>query len=219
MRFDKTQIKYNPAGEAKAREQKCQAELQTEERNKRIPPFMFKGFGFRPQYRIMRQGMHLEGPLCPREDLKGDPCLSNLSGRGKTKVVCDVCEFSADLPHPIERFREIAQKKHEGRSRYIESGGKIETLDVPYEAIKTKDEDDTRIIKIKWAQKDGRNMAVIYFIEKDKNGEKTQIMVDMNREEIRYDASDIPPGKVLAMVTAIFPMTDVEIIYKNNEDT
>jgi hypothetical protein len=56
-------------------------------------------------------------------------------------------------------------------------------------------------------------MAVIYFIEKNSNGEKTQIMVDMDKEEIRYDASDIPPGKILAMVQAVFPNTKVEISY------
>jgi hypothetical protein len=206
--------KYNPAGDAKVREQRRTAENETEEKNKQITPFMFQGFGFRAQYRAFRGGMNLEGPLCPREDIKSNPCLSTLTGEfDKTKVACDVCGFSADLPQPMQRFKEIAHKKYEGHLRFTESGGKIETLDVPYEAIKEKSEDETRIIKIKWSQKDGRNMAVIYFIEKNSNGEKTQIMVDMDKEEIRYDASDIPPGKILAMVQAVFPNTKVEISY------
>lgn len=215
MRFDKPTPRYSPTGEAKIREQKRQAYLDTEERNRNIPPFMFRGFGFRPRYGAMTGNLNIDGPLCPREDVKGKPCLSMLSGESdKTRVVCEVCGFSADLPEPYERFRQIAHKKYEGHMRYVESGGKIETLDVPYEAIKAKDEDDTRAIKIKWAQKDGRNMAVIYFIEKDNGGEKTQVMVDIDREEIRYDASDIPPGKVLAQVHAVFPKTEVEIDYK-----
>lgn len=217
--LNKNSFKYNSAGETKARKQKRQAELETEERNKKMSVFMFQGFGFRPQYRVMTGNLRWDGPLCPRTDMKGEPCLSTLSGESdQTRVVCDVCSFSADLPQPYEKFRQIAWKKFEGRMRYVESGGRIETLDVTYEAIKKTEEDDTRIIKIKWAQKDGRNMAVIYFIEKDQNGEKTQIMVDMDREEIRYDASDIPPGTVLAKVKAEFRKTKIDIEYdKDNE--
>lgn len=208
--------KYNPTGEAKLKEQKRLAQQATEEKNRQLQAFMFRGFGFKPRYGAHTGTLNMDGPLCPREDVNKIPCLSMLSGEtDKTRVVCEVCGFSGDLPEPYEKFRQTAHKKFDGRQRYLDSGGKIETLDVPYEAIKKTDQDDTRAIKIKWAQKDGRNMAVIYFIEKDKNGNKTQIMVDMDREEIRYDASDIAPGKVLAEIHAIFPKTEMGIEYKS----
>jgi hypothetical protein len=210
-------FKSATVGEAKVREQKRQAELETDEKNRLIPVFMFKGFGFRPQYRV-RGPLYLEGPLCPRPDSKGNICFSELTGESEqNKVICEVCDFSADTAYPLQRFKEIAHKKYEGHLRFLESGGNIETLDVPYEAIKDKSEEDNRAIKIKWSQKDGRNMALIYFIdnsESNDQGEKSQVFVDMDREEIRHDASDIPPGKILAKVIAEFPTTKVELSYK-----
>ncbi len=218
MYTPQTIIRSNPAGEAAAREQKRRAELETSERNSKMPVFMFQGYGFRPQYHFRNASLFMEGPLCPRLDVNGQPCLSQLTGEGdNVNVSCDVCGFTADLPKPYEIFRQTAHKKYEGHIRYVESGGNIQTLDVPYEAIKATDHDETREIKIKWAQKDGRNMAVIYFIEKDGNGSKTQVFVDLDREEIRYDASDVPPHKVLAMVKAEFPKTKVEIEYKEQK--
>lgn len=210
--------KYNPVGEAKAREIRRQAYSEVDEKNKGIPPFMFKGYGFRPQYHATSGALYMEGPLCPRDDIKKQPCFTVLSGEvSENKVSCDVCDFTGVLPYPLQRFREIAQKKYEGHLRYIESGKEIQTLDVPYEAIKANGKDETREIKIKWSQKDGRNMAVIYFFENSKNGEKSQIMVDMDREEIRHDATDIRPGKILARVQAEFPKTNVEISYNEEE--
>lgn len=207
--------RYNPAGEAKAREQKRIAERETEEQNKKIPVFMFQGYGFRPQYHVMRGGMYIEGPLCPKEDIKGNICLSELLGESdKTQVVCEACGFTANLPHPYQKFREIAHKKYDGYKRFIESGGRIETLDVPYNAIKQKFEDETRKIEIKWSQKDGRNMAVIYFFQKNATNTKTQVFVDFDREELRYDASHTPPKNILAVIQAIFPKTDIKIKYK-----
>lgn len=212
--------RYNPAGEAKLREQRHRESVIAEERNAQLKPFMFKGYGFKPRYHAHRGVTNVEGPLCPRNDSKGQPCLSTLTplngDTGQTQVSCEVCGFTGTLPQPFVSFGEIARKKYDGHMRYIESGGEIETLDVPYEAIKAQSEDENRAIKIKWAQKDGRNMAVIYFIEKDGKADKTEIFADMDREELRYDANDIPPGKILAKVKAEFPKTKVEIEYKES---
>lgn len=208
-------MRYNPAGEAKAREQKRQAEAETEVKNRALPAFMFQGYGFRPQYGVTRGTLRLDGPLCPKTSAQGETCFADLVGESeKTTVACDVCGFTGELPQPFQRFREIAHKKYEGHQRYVESGGNIETLDVPYEAIKEKSEDETRRIKIKWAQKDGRNTAVVYFIEKgEKNGAKAQVFADLDRKELRHDASDVNPEKILARITAEFPEVKSEITY------
>lgn len=209
--------RYSPSGEAKLREQKLREATASDERNSQLKPFMFKGYGFKPVYHAHKGTISVDGPLCPRNDTKGQPCLSNLSplngDTNQTQAICEVCGFTGTLPNPFEAFRLIANKKYDGHRRYVESGGIIETLDTPYEAIKEQSEDENRAIKIKWAQKDGRNMAVIYFIEKDGKSDKTEIFVDMDREELRYDATDIPPGKILSNVRAEFSKTKVNIEY------
>ncbi|MBP7774162.1 hypothetical protein KA078_00045 [Candidatus Woesebacteria bacterium] len=208
------QPRYNPAGEAVSREQRRRAELDLEQRNKQLPVFEFMGFHFQPRY-TDRMSLQMDGALCSRPNRDGRPCLAELSSENEeaTRVTCEVCGFSGELPHGHQKLRQLAKLAYEGYKRLIDNGGQIITLDVPYEAIKASDEDESRAIRIKWSQKDGRNMAVIYFIEKDANGGKTQIFADMDREEVRYDASDIPPGKILAKVRAEFVNTQVEIDY------
>ena len=115
------------------------------------------------------------------------------------------------MPNSFEEFRRIAYKAYEG---FLHSKAEIITLDVPYDAVKAEAEDDTRLVKIVWSQKDGRNQALIYLIEKDANGDKTQIFADLDREEIRYDAGDIPPGKILAKIRAEFRNAKIDIEYK-----
>jgi hypothetical protein len=217
MNFDYKPPRFNSAGEAKRLDQKRQVEQETELKNRKIPVFMFQGYGFRPQYHASRGGMYLDGPLCPRRDSKGEECFSKLIGDlGSKDVVCKVCEFTGVLPKLFEEFRKTAEMKYEGRQRYLESGGNIQTLDVPYEAIKQSEKDGTRDIKIKWSQKDGRDMAVIYFIDTKNNtdGDKAQIFVDFEREELRHDAIDLKPGAVVAVIKAIFPNTSIDVSYK-----
>lgn len=204
--------RYNPAGEAARREQMRKADLDRIERNKDFPTIFVKRFGFRP-YFTGHDTIHMKGPLCPGLLTKERQCLAELSGDSaqSVKAHCDVCNRSYDLPHSFEEYRNIAQKAYEG---LLNSQTKLITLDVPYEAIKAESEDETRDIKVVWSQKDGRNQAIIYLIEKDANGDKSQIFADLDREEIRYDSSDIPPGKILAKIKAEFKNTKDEIEYK-----
>lgn len=216
--LNQRQLRYNPAGEAASREQRRQAELELEERNKQLPVFEFMGFHFQPRY-ADRMSLRIDGALCPRSNRDGRPCLALLNSESEeaTRVTCEVCGFSGELPYGYQKLRQLAKSAYEGYKRLIENGGQIITLDVPYEAIKDSDEDESRAIRIKWAQKEGRNMAVIYFIEKYAGGDKSQIFVDLDREEVRYDASDIPPGKMLARVSAEFVNTQVQIDYNKTK--
>lgn len=204
--------RYNPAGEAARREQMRNADLDRIERNKEFPTLFVKKYGFRP-YFSGHDTIHIKGPLCPGSLTKDRQCLAELSSENNqsTKARCDVCNRSYNLPHSFDEFRTIAYKAYEG---FLNSQTNLITLDVPYEAIKAESEDETRIIKVVWSQKDGRNQAIIYLIEKDGNADKSQIFADLEREEVRYDSSDIPPGKILAKIKAEFKETKVEIRYK-----
>lgn len=191
-------------------------ELDRMERNKQLPVIFVKGFGFRPQFN-QHDKIHVNGPLCPSSLSKDKQCLAELSGDNieSIKTHCDVCGKNYEMPHSFQEFRQIAHKAYDG---FVNSQAEIITLDVPYEAIKAEDEDETRKIRIKWSQKDGRNQAVIYFIKKDdQGGEKAHTFIDFDREEIRHDSSDKHPEEYLAKITAEFKNTDVEIKYGKQE--
>jgi hypothetical protein len=207
-------IKYSAAGEAARREQIRNADLDREERSRALPTIFVKAYGFRAYYND-HDNIQIKGPLCPSSITKERRCLAPLTGGGTQSLTahCDVCGKNYTMPHAFDEFRGIAHRAYEG---LLNSQTELITLDVPYEAVKAKEEDDTRWIKVVWSQKDGRNQAVIYFIEKAANGDKAQIFADLDREEIRYDAGDVPPGKILAKVKAEFRETKVDIDYKKD---
>ena len=211
MKTNLGNIPYDPKGEAIRREKMRTADLDREERNKSFPTIFVKGFGFRPYY-SGHDTVYIRGPLCPAQATKDRRCLASLSGSETgLSAYCDVCDKSFPLPISLQKFREVAHRAYEG---YQNSQAKHITLDVPPEAVKAEVEDSSRKIVVVWSQKDGRNAAVIYLINKDDKGNKTQIFADLDREEIRYDATDIPPGKILTKIRAEFPSTDAEITYK-----
>jgi hypothetical protein len=207
----------NPAGEATKRKVIREADLDRIERNKEFPVIFIKTFGFRP-YFSGHDTIHIKGPLCPGSLSRDKQCLAELSGDNieSKQARCDVCGRTYKMPHGFQEFRQIAHKAYDG---FVNSQAEIITLDVPYNAIKAEAEDETRKIRIKWSQKDGRNQAVIYFIKKDeRDGEKAHAFVDFDREEIRHDSGDKHPEEYLAKITAEFKNTDVNIEYKKKEE-
>jgi len=224
--YNSSSRKYS-SSTADTRQQLIDAQSALDEKNKKMVPFMFMGFGFKPQYNH-HGNINMDGILCPRQITKDRPCFAALtvSDTESVEASCDVCGATYTLPHGFQRFREIAHRAYEGKLNFEASGGVIQTLDVPYDAIKisSESEDKTRAIEVKWAQKDGRNQAIVYFINKEDNttGAKPQIFVDMDRQEIRHDARDQRPGEVLAKITATFKNTKAHIEYtdgeKNNPD-
>jgi len=194
-----------------------ESELDRIERNKQFPVIIVQGFGFRPQFN-QHDKIHVDGPLCLSSLSKDKQCLAELSGDNieSVKAHCDVCGKNYEMPHSFQKFRQIAHKAYDG---FVNSQAEIITLDVPYDAIKKEGEDETRKIRIKWSQKDGRNQAIIYFIKKDEgNGKKAHLFADFDREEVRHDSSDIHPEKYLAKITAEFKNTNVNIEYKKKEE-
>lgn len=213
--FNTKTPKYSTSGEAARKEQQRIADLDREERDKSLPTIFVKSYGFRPHYNY-HNNIQINGPLCPASISKDRICLAPLVGDNEktTKAHCEVCGKNYDMPHDFESFRRVAHMAYEGLRH---SQAEIITLDVPYEAVKASAEDETRWVKVVWSQKDGRNQAIIYFIEKDKNGEKSHIFADMDREEVRYDADDIPPGKILAKLKAEFRRTKADYEYKEED--
>ena len=211
---------FSASSAAASRQQKLDAHYEAEERSKQFKPFMFQGFGFRPYVHARNGSIGMEGPLCPRQINKDRLCFAKLSGTSTeaTEASCEVCGGTYTLPFPFQKFREVAHKALDGKEAFEAAGGEIQTLDTPFENIKERSEQETRAIEVKWSQKDGRNMAVIYFINRESGEDKTQVFIDMDREEVRYDASNTAPKKTIAEITAVFRDTKAKIEYtKANE--
>jgi hypothetical protein len=208
---------YNPAGEAARREQQRNADLDRIERNKEFPTVFVQSFGFRP-YFSGHDTIQIKGPLCPSLLLKDRQCLSPISpldgeNEYSRKAHCDVCGKDYEMPFSFQKFKEVAHKAYEG---FLNSQTELITLDVPYGAIKAESKDDTREIKIVWSQKDGRNQAIVYLLNRDGGGEKSHMFIDLDRQEIRHDPSDKMPGEILAKIVAEFRDTVVDIRYKSS---
>lgn len=217
MYLPKKTPSYSASGDAAMKKIKHQITSEIQEKNTELSVFTFQGFAFRPQFRE-RGGIYLQGPLCPRKRTNR-VCYTLLSKLDEKQAECPVCKVVFPLPDAYERLREIAHLDYEGYRRFLESGDKVVKLDAPYNAIKAEIEDETRAVRVVWSQKDGRDQAIIYFVERDNNtdGDKTHMFADFEREEIRFDKSDVPAGKILAKVKAEFRNSNVTTEYKSLE--
>lgn len=207
-------VRKNPLNDAKIRAQHIDEQTEREEKNEKMPLFELKGAWFRAY--ITRSGStSIKGPFCPT-NIGKKMCASPLhtDQSQPTKANCRVCENSFNLKYPIEEFREIAHDAYIGLKNSL---AERVSLSLPFDAIKATSKQSNKEIKIAWSQHQGRDQAVIYLIEKNDKGNKVHLFADMTREEIRHDAVDLPPGEILAEISATFKNTSSKISYKNSK--
>jgi len=171
--------------------------------------FIFKGYGFEP-YGNSRGSMSLHGPLCPAEYKNEKKCLCVLE-EWNNHMLCPVCSKQYPLSGEMSTLMNNAHKAYKA---YLRSGKKIITLDIPVSTVKAEDEDAFHKVSVVLSQKDGRKQAIIYICEREKKVGKTHIFADIDREELRYDPSDIAPGEILVKLTAEFKNAISSIQYK-----
>jgi hypothetical protein len=91
------------------------------------------------------------------------------------------------------------------------------SLDDPPAQVKVRDEDDTYFLAAKLAEKDGKRVGVVYFGEKTKDQRKkdySQIFLDLDDEQVRFDKSNKHPHDILASLTVEFPHGINEMKFK-----
>lgn len=166
--------------------------------------FKHKGFWYEP--RISKMGtLNLHGPLCPK-------CYADLPLEFTIKK-CINCEAKIEEIGDVNRRKQLARLAYDAKGR--EYFDKI-SLDKPLIMLKTRDEDEKYFIEGRLKQKDGRLMGVVYFGKKSKSEKgKTQLFIDIDDEQIRFDKSDMHPKEILSKLVVDFKETEIQQKFNN----
>lgn len=149
----------------------------------------------------------IETPLCPN-----DACHTVLQ-QLKGGFYCISCDRTYPCNKPYSDIIQSVRLKWEGH-RTLDY--KIYSLDLPPTSVKDNDNEDERYwVQAKIGEKNGKRMAVVYFGERVSGAqEKTdysQIFLDFEDEQLRFDKTNKNPMKLLSKLTAEFPESEVVV--------
>lgn len=150
-------------------------------------------------------------PVCP------DPsCRSTLSIKDKG-YYCESCDKTTATNKSHKEVRNLVQKKWEG---YMLQDYDVYSLDLPPTKIVSEDnEDENYWVQARISEKNGKRMAVVYFGEKIKGKQDkkdyTQLFIDFDDEQIRFDKSNKNPMNLLSKFTAEFQESITEMKRKD----
>ena len=123
------------------------------------------------------------------------------------KLICELCSREHDLEETILGIKHLVALKL--KSNFRATLDKI-ALDEPVTHVKVRDQDDEYFLSAKIGQKDGKRIGVVYFGEKNKDQSKkdySQIFIDLDDEQVRFDKSNKHPKDILAKFEVEFPDT------------
>jgi len=144
-------------------------------------------------------------PLCPNET-----CRATLECRPEGWF-CNLCDSA--YPYKVNQAEDhkIATKKFRG---YQTLDWDVQSLDLPPTKISAGDDDDNYWVKVRLGEKNGKRMAVIYLGEKIKGKQDktdySQLFIDLEDEQIRFDRNNKNPMKVLSKLTVEFENSTME---------
>ncbi|MCX6806759.1 MAG: hypothetical protein NT135_01400 [Candidatus Berkelbacteria bacterium] len=151
------------------------------------------------------------GPYCPN-------CFVELK-EFADGYRCENCNREIKHPENILIGSQLANKAIEKYKADIRSRYEKISLDEPPTAVKVRDQDDKYFLAAKIGQKDGRRVGVVYFGEKNKEQSKedySQIFIDLDDEQLRFDKSNKHPKEILANFNVTFKDTSVEQKFSSN---
>ncbi len=147
-------------------------------------------------------------PLCP--DSTCHTFLEQFQGHWK----CEKCDKTYSCPQ-IGGYSEVKRRVEKMWQGYKTLNYKVYSLDLPPTKVVDEAEDDNYWVQARISEKAGKRMAVIYFGEKVKVKQKkddyTQIFIDLEDEQMRFDKSNKNPMKVVCKLTAEFPESTFEL--------
>ncbi len=141
-----------------------------------------------------------EKALCPN-----DSCRATLQRKNVDCWYCVKCikEYS----HQTDYYTD-----HDSANRMWEGYEKLDwdvySLDLPPTKVVGEDEDENYWVKAKISEQGGKRMAVVYFGEKvrEEQGKSdySQLFLDLEDEQLRFDRGNKNPMNILCKLTAEF---------------
>ncbi len=174
---------------------------------------LFKSFGVLWKPFVNRYGeLQLENtPYCPNEG-----CRTSLA-QNTDGWYCLHCDKTYPTKHGFREDEAASRLKFKGfQIKDLE----VYSLDLPPTKVAAKDEDDSYWIEARITEKGGKKIGVVYFGEKTKGKQESkdysQVFVELENDEIRFDKNNANPKKLLARLEAEFKDTKITQIVKEN---
>ena len=144
-------------------------------------------------------------PRCPNETCHA--FLESVSNHW----VCRLCVSKYPYKFSPSDDHKIATKKFRG---YQTLDWEVQSLDLPPTKVSAGDDDDNYWVKVKLGEKNGKRMAVIYLGEKIRGKQDktdySQLFIDLEDEQIRFDRNNKNPMKILSKLAVEFQDSVIE---------
>lgn len=150
------------------------------------------------------EGEYAVGPYCP--NCKYELINTHLG------FTCENCGRKFEVTYSLLKLKDKVVKLKQAFDR---SSYPIISLDELPRSLKIRDEDEKYFMAAKIGQKDGKSVGVVYFGEKAKDQRKedySQIFIDLDDEQLRFDKSNKHPKDILAKFKAEFSESSTELI-------
>lgn len=157
---------------------------------------------------------YTRGPFCPICGLSLDfgHYVDN-----KAIWMCADCNEKYTLPFGDEYIRDEAYKRMYAKD--LQTYSAI-NLDLPPTKLQTRVEDEKYFLGAYLTQKDGRRVAIVYVGEKSKQQAKrdySQIFIDLDQKQLRYDVTNKKPIELLTVFAAEFDDGSTHAVTKGKD--
>lgn len=168
---------------------------------------LYKAFGVLWRTHNNRHGdPYITGnPLCST-----DNCHSTLS-QDRGGWFCVKCEKLYPCRNNYQTDHEHVQRMWEGHQTL---GWDVYSLELPPTKVKGGDEDENYWVEARIGEKNGKKTALVYFGEKVRGEQDktdySQVFLDLEDEQLRFDRGNRNPMKILCKLTAEFQDSTIE---------
>jgi len=171
---------------------------------------------------------HANGPFCPRchklmsheSEFPSDDSFEVKKTKKEYDVFCQSCDLRVKT-----KFENINSLKYEAHSAYhAKALGLIDeviSLDLPPTKLKVADSDENYFMRVELTQKEGRLVGVVYIGEKLKkqtSKDKVQIFVDIDQQQVRFDANNKNPWLLLSKFECEFKNVTSKVKLKGDDE-
>ncbi len=158
--------------------------------------FIYKGFMWAYHTRA-----GIDGPKC-------NDCRFSLVFQKNDQdwvLVCSECSKQFPLTENLERLKESALEKYKSHQLLKHE---VVSFDLPPTKVGMEAEDEHYWINASIRQKNGKRVGIVYFgekIEAQTSKDKTQLFIDFDAEQVRFDPNNQHPTYLLAKLKIEFP--------------